>query len=75
MAFRVPVPTVSVVDFTATPGKEAFPEEINAAMKTADGPLKGTPGIQSNSWSQLIYEEIPIVQFSLLLILSALEIL
>ena len=42
MAFRVPVPTVSVVDFTATLDKEASPEEINAAMKTAaEGPLKG----------------------------------
>lgn len=42
MAFRVPVATVSVVDFTALLGKEAFPEEINAAMKAAaDGPMKG----------------------------------
>ncbi len=42
MAFRVPVPTVSVVDFTATLNKEASPEAINAAMKTAaEGPLKG----------------------------------
>lgn len=42
MAFRVPVPTVSVVDFTALLTKEATPEEINAAMKEyADGPMKG----------------------------------
>ena len=42
MAFRVPTPTVSVVDFTAILGKEATPEEINAAVKEyADGPLKG----------------------------------
>jgi glyceraldehyde 3-phosphate dehydrogenase len=42
MAFRVPVPTVSVVDFTAVLGKEATIAEINAKMKeAADGPLKG----------------------------------
>ena len=42
MAFRVPVPTVSVVDFTATLNKVATAEEINAAMKkAADGPMKG----------------------------------
>lgn len=42
MAFRVPVPTVSVVDFTATLNKVATPAEINAAMKAAaEGPLKG----------------------------------
>ncbi|MBS1720161.1 MAG: type I glyceraldehyde-3-phosphate dehydrogenase [Armatimonadetes bacterium] len=42
MAFRVPTPTVSVVDFTAVLNKEASPEEINAAMKEyAEGPMKG----------------------------------
>ncbi|MFM8578224.1 MAG: type I glyceraldehyde-3-phosphate dehydrogenase [Planctomycetaceae bacterium] len=42
MAFRVPVPTVSVVDFTAILGKEASPEAINAEMqKAAEGPLAG----------------------------------
>ena len=42
MAFRVPVPTVSVVDFTALLGRDASPEEINAAVKEyADGPMKG----------------------------------
>jgi len=42
MAFRVPVPTVSVVDFTALLGKEATPAEINAAVKEyAEGPMKG----------------------------------
>ncbi|MBL8048515.1 MAG: type I glyceraldehyde-3-phosphate dehydrogenase [Chthonomonas sp.] len=42
MAFRVPTPTVSVVDFTAILGKETSPEEINAAVKSyADGPMKG----------------------------------
>ena len=42
MAFRVPVSTVSVVDFTAILGRDASPAEINAAVKEyADGPLKG----------------------------------
>jgi glyceraldehyde 3-phosphate dehydrogenase len=42
MAFRVPVPTVSVVDFTALLNRDAPIEEINAAMKEyADGPMKG----------------------------------
>jgi glyceraldehyde 3-phosphate dehydrogenase len=42
MAFRVPVPTVSVVDFTAVLGREASVAEVNAAMKEyADGPMKG----------------------------------
>ncbi len=42
MSFRVPVPTVSVVDFTALLGRDASIEEINAAMKeSADGPMKG----------------------------------
>ncbi len=41
MAFRVPVPTVSVVDFTVLLGREASVDEINAAMKKyADGPMK-----------------------------------
>lgn len=42
MAFRVPVPTVSVVDFTAQLTKAVSKEEINAAMKKyAEGPMKG----------------------------------
>lgn len=42
MAFRVPVPTVSVVDFTAVLSRVASVEEVNAAMKKyADGPMKG----------------------------------
>ncbi len=42
MAFRVPVPTVSVVDFTAVLGRSVTVEEVNAAMKrAADGPMKG----------------------------------
>jgi glyceraldehyde 3-phosphate dehydrogenase len=42
MAFRVPVPTVSVVDFTATLKRKVSPDEVNAAMKRyAEGAMKG----------------------------------
>ena len=42
MAFRVPTPTVSVVDFTATLKREVTKEEVNAAFKSAsEGPLNG----------------------------------
>jgi glyceraldehyde 3-phosphate dehydrogenase len=42
MAFRVPTPTVSVVDFTAILNKEASKDEIRAAMlEYAAGPMKG----------------------------------
>jgi glyceraldehyde 3-phosphate dehydrogenase len=42
MAFRVPTPTVSVVDFTAILDKEATAEEIRAAMlEYAAGRMKG----------------------------------
>jgi len=42
MAFRVPTPTVSVVDFTATLNKETTAEEIRAAMlEYANDRMKG----------------------------------
>jgi glyceraldehyde 3-phosphate dehydrogenase len=42
MAFRVPTPTVSVVDFTVILNKEATKEEIRAAMlEYASGSMKG----------------------------------
>lgn len=37
MAFRVPTPTVSVVDFTATLGREVTKDEVNAAFRDAAG--------------------------------------
>ncbi len=56
MAFRVPTPTVSVVDFTALLAKEASVSEINAAVKEyADGPMKGI----------LQYTELPLVSSDL----------
>jgi len=45
MAFRVPVPDVSVVDLTVRLNKEASYDEISAAVKeAADGPMKGILG-------------------------------
>src|ERR1051326_5478018 len=42
IAFRVPVSTVSIIDFTALIGGEPSVNEINAAMKAAsEGPMKG----------------------------------
>ncbi len=42
MAFRVPTPTVSVVDFTAILNQEASKDDIRAAMlEYAAGPMKG----------------------------------
>ena len=42
MAFRVPTPTVSVVDFTATLGREVTKDEVNSAFRTAsEGELRG----------------------------------
>ena len=42
MAVRVPTPTGSVTDLTATLKREATAEEVNAALKAAsEGPMKG----------------------------------
>lgn len=42
MAFRVPVPNVSVVDLTVRLGKDASYDDIKAKVKEAsEGPLKG----------------------------------
>ncbi len=42
-ALRVPIPTGSATDLTATVGRETTVDEVNAAMKAAaaDGPLRG----------------------------------
>ncbi len=56
MAFRVPTPTVSVVDFTADLRSEVSVEEINAAFKeAAEGPLQGI----------MAYSEEPLVSMDL----------
>jgi glyceraldehyde 3-phosphate dehydrogenase len=56
MAFRVPTPTVSVVDFTADLGSVVTVEEVNAAFKeAAEGPLQGI----------MAYSEEPLVSMDL----------
>jgi glyceraldehyde 3-phosphate dehydrogenase len=45
MAFRVPVSTVSAIDFTVVLSRDATAEEINGAMKTyAEGRMQGILG-------------------------------
>jgi glyceraldehyde 3-phosphate dehydrogenase len=45
-SLRVPTPTVSVVDFTATVRRETSVEELNAAFRTAaSGPMAGILGV------------------------------
>jgi len=45
-SLRVPTPTVSVVDFTATVQRETSVEELNAAFRTAAaGPMAGILGV------------------------------
>jgi glyceraldehyde 3-phosphate dehydrogenase len=56
MSFRVPTPTVSVVDFTADLGSDVTVEEVNAAFKeAAEGPLRGL----------MAYTEEPLVSLDL----------
>jgi len=56
MAFRVPTPTVSVIDFTALLSKDVTVEEINSSMKEyAEGRMKGI----------LAYSEDPLVSSDL----------
>ncbi|MCE7988350.1 MAG: type I glyceraldehyde-3-phosphate dehydrogenase [Caldilinea sp. CFX5] len=56
MAFRVPTPTVSVVDFTALLSRDVTVQDINSAMKEyAEGPMKGI----------LAYTEEPLVSSDL----------
>ena len=56
MSFRVPISTVSVIDFTAVLSKNATVEAINAAIKEyAEGPMKGI----------LAYSEEPLVSSDL----------
>jgi glyceraldehyde 3-phosphate dehydrogenase len=56
MSFRVPTPTVSVVDFTADLGSPVTVEELNAAFKeAAEGSLKGI----------MAYTEEPLVSMDL----------
>jgi glyceraldehyde 3-phosphate dehydrogenase len=45
VAFRVPTPNVSIVDFTFVPKRETSVEEINQAVRAAaEGPMQGVLG-------------------------------
>jgi glyceraldehyde-3-phosphate dehydrogenase/erythrose-4-phosphate dehydrogenase len=51
MAFRVPTPTVSVIDFTAVLGQETTRKNINVAMQEyATGDMAGILGTPRNLW-------------------------
>lgn len=50
-ALRVPTPTVSIVDFTATVEKATSKEELNAAfVEAANGALKGILGVTTGEY-------------------------
>jgi glyceraldehyde 3-phosphate dehydrogenase len=56
-SLRVPTPTVSVVDFTATVGRETSVDELNAAFKAAaDGPMQGILGISDQPLVSMDYK-------------------
>lgn len=57
MAFRVPVPTVSVVDFTALLGRTVTVEDVNAAMKAAAATEK-MKGILEYSDEELVSSDL-----------------
>jgi glyceraldehyde 3-phosphate dehydrogenase len=51
-SMRVPTPTVSVVDLTATVEKSTTKEELNAAfVKAAEGPMKGILGFTKGEYN------------------------
>lgn len=57
MAFRVPVPDVSVVDLTAKLATETTYEEICEAVKEAsEGPMKGVLGYETEvrEWTMFV---------------------
>jgi len=50
-SLRVPTPTVSIVDFTATVEKPTTKEELNAAfIEAANGPMKGILGFTTGEY-------------------------
>jgi glyceraldehyde 3-phosphate dehydrogenase len=60
MAFRVPTPTVSVVDFVAETEKETTVQEVNAAFKAAaEGELKGILGYSEEPLVSMDYKGDP----------------
>lgn len=60
ISFRVPTPTVSVVDFVAELEKSATAEEINAAFQAASqGKLKGILGYETRPLVSIDYRQDP----------------
>ena len=65
MAFRVPISTVSVIDFTAVLSRPATAEAINAAMKEyAEGPMKAFSPTATSRSSRAISRAIHTRRFS-----------
>ncbi len=57
MAFRVPTPTVSVIDLVAVTGREVTVEEINSAYRdAADNSMKGILGYDENELVSMDYK-------------------
>ena len=53
VAFRVPTPNVSVVDFTFVPTRQTSIEEINETLiAAADGPMQGCWATIASRWSR-----------------------
>ena len=60
IAFRVPTPTVSVVDLICNVAKEATVEKINSAFKkAAEGKLKGILGVEETPLVSIDYKQSP----------------
>ena len=61
IAFRVPTPTVSVVDLICHVGKEATVEKVNSAFKkAAAGELKGILGAEETPLVSVDYKQNPL---------------
>ncbi len=59
-AIRVPIPNVSLVDLTFTPGRDTTVEEINAALKAAaEVPLKGVLAYSDEPLVSIDYNHCP----------------
>ena len=61
LSLRVPTPTVSVVDFTATLAKSTTTEDLKKALKeAAEGPLKGILGYDEEGLVSMDYKGCPL---------------
>ncbi|MGI6208535.1 MAG: type I glyceraldehyde-3-phosphate dehydrogenase [Anaerolineae bacterium] len=61
MSLRVPTPTVSLVDFTATVNRATTVDEVNAALKAAaEGPMKGVLGYSDEPLVSIDYKGNPL---------------